>query len=89
MSGAAPGAMDISKVVKERKFNSGGQGSVWAVKDRTINGVWPVAYKEYHQATRGQLKADVLAQMVGFMSPSDEVASSASATTGPRGALEA
>ncbi|GGT34363.1 hypothetical protein [Streptomyces purpureus] len=67
MSGAAPGAMDISKVVKERKFNSGGQGSVWAVKDRTINGVWPVAYKEYHQATRGQLKADVLAQMVGFM----------------------
>ncbi|MFE4801907.1 hypothetical protein ACFRFL_45015 [Streptomyces sp. NPDC056708] len=67
MSGAYPGAMDAGRVVKGRKFNSGGQGSVWAVKDRTINGTWPVAYKEYHTRIRPELKPEVLASMVDFI----------------------
>ncbi|MFC9944880.1 hypothetical protein [Streptomyces pratensis] len=67
MTGAYPGAMDAGRVVKGTKFNAGGQGSVWAVEDRTINGSWPVAYKEYHARIRPSLKADVLAGMVDFI----------------------
>ncbi|ALO09380.1 Serine/threonine protein kinase [Streptomyces venezuelae] len=59
--------MDIGRVVKERKYASGGQGTVWAVKDRTINGSWPVAYKEYHARVRSQVNVGVLADMVGFV----------------------
>ena len=67
MTGAGPQAMDIGRVTKGRKFNAGGQGSVWAVEDRTINGSWPVAYKEYHARMRPALKADVLSEMAGFI----------------------
>lgn len=67
MSGPYQGAIDVGRVAKERKFNAGGQGAVWAVKDRTINGSWPVAYKEYHPNIRQELKADVLSGMVDFI----------------------
>ncbi|MFJ8888747.1 hypothetical protein ACIRJR_35860 [Streptomyces sp. NPDC102402] len=59
--------MDAGRVVKGKKFNAGGQGSVWAVENRTINGSWPVAYKEYHTRIRPALKADVLSEMTGFV----------------------
>ncbi|MEU0403797.1 hypothetical protein ABZ318_26910 [Streptomyces sp. NPDC006197] len=67
MNGAYPGAMDIGRVVKEREIAAGGQGVVWAVKDRTINGSWPVAYKEYRAEFRSQVDAGVLAAMVDFV----------------------
>ncbi|MFI2368483.1 hypothetical protein [Streptomyces sp. NPDC018833] len=67
MSGVYPTAMDIGHVVKERKFDSGGQGTVWAVKDRKINKSWPVAYKEYKPEIRPQVQVDVLAEMVDFI----------------------
>ncbi|MEU8708875.1 hypothetical protein [Streptomyces sp. NPDC048565] len=67
MTGADPQAMDVGRVAKGKKFNAGGQGSVWAVEGRTINGCWPVAYKEYHARMRPDLKADVLSEMVGFV----------------------
>ncbi|MGW0792134.1 hypothetical protein ACWD04_28900 [Streptomyces sp. NPDC002911] len=59
--------MDAGQVAKGPKFNSGGQGSVWAVENRTINGSWPVAYKEYHSRIRPDLDADVLSAMVDFI----------------------
>ncbi|MEU2234270.1 hypothetical protein [Streptomyces vietnamensis] len=65
MSSAYPGAMDIGRVVKERRIASGGQGTVWAVKDLTIKS-WPVAYKEYRAKVQ-PAEADVLAAMVDFL----------------------
>lgn len=67
MTGARPGSMDADRVTKGPKFNAGGQGSVWAVQGRTINGSWPVAYKEYHSRIRPSLNADVLSAMVDFV----------------------
>ncbi|MFE7601011.1 hypothetical protein [Streptomyces sp. NPDC057494] len=67
MSGGYPGATDLSRVVKEQKIASGGQGTVWTVKDRTINGSWPVAYKEYHPEIRPRVDPQVLADLVAFV----------------------
>ncbi|MFE4453564.1 hypothetical protein [Streptomyces sp. NPDC056796] len=66
-AGTPPEAMDVGRITKGPRFNAGGQGSVWAVEGRTLNGSWPVAYKEYHARIRPGLKADVLAAMAGFV----------------------
>ncbi|WP_139131400.1 hypothetical protein [Streptomyces griseus] len=59
--------MTTDTVVRGQRFNSGGQGTVWAVRDRTLNGSWPVAYKEYHSRIRAGLDPGVLAAMVDFI----------------------
>ncbi|GHF97394.1 hypothetical protein [Streptomyces thermodiastaticus] len=50
-----------------RRLGKGGQGTVWEVDRRRINGVWPVAYKEYAPEALRQLRADVLERMVAFL----------------------
>ncbi|MFB7915276.1 hypothetical protein [Streptomyces sp. NPDC056061] len=67
MNGVHADALDVSRVAKGKKFNSGGQGAVWAVEGRVMNGSWRVAYKEYHSVIRRELKPDVLAAMVAFI----------------------
>ncbi|MFE7509812.1 hypothetical protein ACFU8I_01015 [Streptomyces sp. NPDC057540] len=71
MSGGYPKALDLRRVVKGEKIASGGQGTVWTVEDRTINGSWPVTYKEYHSDVRPRVDPRVLADLVAFV-PSQE-----------------
>lgn len=48
-------------------LGKGGQGTVWAVPDRMINGQWPVAFKEYSAECRRELNGSVLEEMVAFV----------------------
>jgi len=56
-----------SDLVLGAELGGGGQGTVWAVEKRLVNGVWPVAYKEYKPDAQRQLRIDVLERMVAFL----------------------
>lgn len=66
---SAPGAarVQLAALVRGAQLGKGGQGTVWAVQKRLINGEWPVVYKEYDGKSRSALRADVLERMVAFL----------------------
>jgi hypothetical protein len=66
---SAPGAarVQLAALVRGAQLGKGGQGTVWAVQKRLINGEWPVVYKEYDGKSRSELRADVLERMVAFL----------------------
>ncbi|MBT2394217.1 hypothetical protein J7E87_33625 [Streptomyces sp. ISL-1] len=66
MSGPAAG-VQLASLVRGAQLGKGGQGTVWAVQKRLINGEWPVVYKEYDGKSRSELRADVLERMVAFL----------------------
>ncbi|MDF3290720.1 hypothetical protein [Streptomyces silvisoli] len=52
-------------VLGDAPIGKGGQGRVWEVKDRLINGRWPVVFKEY--VSPRDVDTDVLEEMVAFV----------------------
>lgn len=72
MTGTAP-AVDVASLDRERQLGKGGQGEVWAIKDRLINREWPIAYKQYSAASLRAADMTALDAMVGFV-PSLEAA---------------
>ncbi|MER5884622.1 hypothetical protein ABT160_12395 [Streptomyces sp. NPDC001941] len=70
MTGALP-EVRASAFEKGRRVGSGGQGTVWSVERRRINGVWPVVYKEYVKEARDALDPGVLRDMVAFLPAQD------------------
>ncbi|SOB83760.1 hypothetical protein [Streptomyces sp. 1331.2] len=57
----------VEKLTKGDKLGQGGQGTVWALPGRKINGEWPVAYKEYSAVCRDELDGPALDAMVEFV----------------------
>ncbi|MER7766395.1 hypothetical protein [Kitasatospora sp. NPDC096140] len=57
----------VERLTRGDKLGQGGQGTVWALPDRKINGEWPVAYKEYSAACRNELDGPALDAMVEFV----------------------
>lgn len=49
------------------KLGKGGQGTVYEVRDRPINGRWPVVYKEYSPSILPTVRFDILTQMVDLI----------------------
>jgi hypothetical protein len=66
VTGRAP-HVDLHSLVKERHLGKGGQGEVWAIKERKINKEWPIAYKEYSPASLREADFAVLEAMVEFI----------------------
>lgn len=66
MSGRTP-HVDLHSFVKERHLGKGGQGEVWAIKERRINKEWPIAYKEYSPASLREADFAALEAMVAFI----------------------
>ncbi|MFI1397455.1 hypothetical protein [Streptomyces sp. NPDC020681] len=64
---AAAARVQLTSVVKGAQLGKGGQGTVWAVEKRLINGEWPVAFKEYDNKSRAELRSGVLERMVAFL----------------------
>ncbi|WP_327403404.1 hypothetical protein OG194_27115 [Streptomyces sp. NBC_01288] len=64
-----PGAVRIARsdLALGASLGGGGQGKVWVVEKRLINGTWPVAYKEYKPEVQTQLQIDALERMVAFL----------------------
>ncbi|MDF9814794.1 hypothetical protein [Streptomyces sp. SPB162] len=66
MTGRAP-HVDLDSLVKERHLGKGGQGEVWAIKERKINKEWPIAYKEYSDFSLREADFAALEAMVEFI----------------------
>ncbi|MCZ4120787.1 hypothetical protein [Streptomyces sp. H39-S7] len=66
MTGRAP-HVDLDSLVKERHLGKGGQGEVWAIKERKINKEWPIAYKEYSDTSLREADFAALEAMVEFI----------------------
>ncbi|WP_166022163.1 hypothetical protein [Streptomyces chilikensis] len=49
------------------RLGAGGQGTVWAVEGRRINGEWPTVYKEYQPAALARLDVRALEGLVAFV----------------------
>ncbi len=72
MTGTAP-PVDVASLDRERQLGKGGQGEVWAIRDRLINKEWPIAYKQYSPTSLRAADMAALDAMVGFV-PSLEAA---------------
>ncbi|MGW2278407.1 hypothetical protein [Streptomyces sp. NPDC001770] len=59
--------MDLHTLVKDHPLGQGGQGEVWAIKERKINNLWPIAYKEYSPASLREADFTALQKMVDFL----------------------
>ncbi|WP_369183882.1 hypothetical protein [Streptomyces sp. Y1] len=60
-------AIRVERLTRGDKLGQGGQGTVWDLPGRLINGEWPMAYKEYSAACRGELDGPALDAMVEFV----------------------
>jgi hypothetical protein len=60
----------VSPNLRIARLGAGGQGVVWATSLR-INGVWEVAFKEYHPGSRAELRPDTLDAMVALLGDLD------------------
>ncbi|MFJ9905006.1 hypothetical protein ACIRVK_19265 [Streptomyces sp. NPDC101152] len=67
MTGSGAVRIARSDLVLGRSLGDGGQGKVWEVEKRLINGTWPVAYKEYKPERQRELRTDALERMVAFL----------------------
>ena len=67
MTGSGAVRIARSDLVLGRSLGDGGQGKVWEVEKRLINGTWPVAYKEYKAERQRELRTDALERMVAFL----------------------
>ncbi|WP_030257501.1 MULTISPECIES: hypothetical protein [Streptomyces] len=57
----------VERLTRGDKLGQGGQGTVWALPGRKINGEWPMAYKEYSAVCRDELDGPALDAMVEFV----------------------
>ncbi|GAB7182734.1 hypothetical protein ATKI12_2565 [Kitasatospora sp. Ki12] len=57
----------VERLTRGDKLGQGGQGTVWELPGRKINGEWPVAYKEYSAVCRNELDGPALDAMVEFV----------------------
>ncbi|MFE2910729.1 hypothetical protein [Kitasatospora indigofera] len=60
-------SVPLEGLVKGDLLGKGGQGTVWAVPGRRINGEWPVAFKEYAPELRRELNGPALDALVDFV----------------------
>ncbi|MBY8881362.1 hypothetical protein [Actinacidiphila acidipaludis] len=70
MTGTAPKAIPrvrLSTLVRDGQLGKGGQGEVWAIKDRKINKEWPIAYKQYAPTLQATADFSALQAMVDLV----------------------
>ncbi|SEN43816.1 hypothetical protein SAMN05216267_1005116 [Actinacidiphila rubida] len=70
MSGTTPGTtprVRLGTLVRDESLGKGGQGEVWAVKERKINNEWPIAYKQYEPPFRATADFAALQAMVDLI----------------------
>ncbi|MEU6161328.1 hypothetical protein [Streptomyces sp. NPDC047130] len=67
MSGYSVPRVPYASLRLGAEIGKGGQGTVWAVEDRKINGRWPVVYKEYQADALARLEVEALESLVAFV----------------------